>query len=82
MKHLGKILKHIRGFNHLTQDELARKLGIKRSYVSEIESGKKLPSAEVMENYASVFNIPLSTILILEERYNLICWIALNNLEK
>ena len=41
MNNLGKILKHIRVFNDLTQLELSKKLNISRSYISEIESGKK-----------------------------------------
>jgi transcriptional regulator with XRE-family HTH domain len=52
MNNLGKILKHIRVFNDLTQLELSKKLNISRSYISEIESGKKIPTLEVLRDYS------------------------------
>jgi transcriptional regulator with XRE-family HTH domain len=38
---LGKILKHIRVFGDYTQSELAEKIDISSSYISEIETDKK-----------------------------------------
>lgn len=35
---IGKMLKEARERNHLTQEQLAMKLGKKRSYISRIES--------------------------------------------
>jgi transcriptional regulator with XRE-family HTH domain len=45
---LPKILKHIRTFNKLTQLELSNKLGICRSYISQIEKGVKKPTNETL----------------------------------
>ena len=47
--------------------ELAARLGISKSYLSEIESGKKAPSVEIIERYASEFQIPASSILFFSE---------------
>jgi len=70
MNNLNKILKHIRIFNHTTQLELAENLGMSRSYISEIESGKKTPSLEVLEKYSVAFKIPLSAIILFAENYD------------
>jgi len=64
---VGKILKHIRIFNKLKQNELSEMLGISKSYISEIESCKKIPTIEVLQKYSDTFNISLSTILLFTE---------------
>lgn len=38
------------------------------SYLSEIESGKKRPSLDLLDRYARIFGIPASTFLALEEK--------------
>lgn len=67
---LGRILKHIRIFNHYTQIEVAERLNLSPSYISEIETDKKVPTIEVLQNYSSIFDIPLSSILLFAEEYN------------
>jgi transcriptional regulator with XRE-family HTH domain len=69
MNNLNKILKHIRAFNKLTQQQLEEKTGIDRAYISEIENGKKTPSLKVLGKYSVAFKIPLSTILLFAENY-------------
>lgn len=46
-----------------TQVELAEMLGIDRSYLSEIESGKKDPSLRVLKTLADGFKLTLSQLL-------------------
>ncbi len=53
--------------HELTQKELAEKLRISTSYLSEIESGKKTPTLSVLNYYAQVFDVPVSSILFLAE---------------
>ena len=67
---LGSVLKHIRVFNKNTQLELAENLDISRSYISEIESGNKTPTIELLQKYSDNFNIPLSTIMLFAEEYD------------
>ena len=69
MNNLNKILKQIRIFNYLNQAQLSDKISLSRSYISEIETGKKIPSMEVLEKYARTFDIPLSAIMIFAENY-------------
>lgn len=60
-------LRLIRVFHDIKQKDLAEKLGISNSYLSEIESGNKPPSLELIEKYAEVFKMPTSSILFFSE---------------
>lgn len=64
---LNEALRLIRVFHDLNQKDLADKLGISNSYLSELESGKKTPTLEVIEKYSEVFNMPSSSILFFSE---------------
>ena len=52
----------------MKQVELAKQLKISTSYLSEIESGKKPPSIELLDSYAGIFGIPASTFLLFKEQ--------------
>lgn len=65
---LSEALRLIRVFHDLKQVELAIKLGISKSYLSEIESGKKVPTIDLIEKYEREFEIPKSSILFFSER--------------
>lgn len=64
---LHKALKLIRIFHEMKQKELADLLEISRSHLSEIESGKKKPSYDLLERYAKIFNVPISNLLFFSE---------------
>ncbi len=64
---LHRALRLIRIFHEITQKELAQQLGISPSHVSEIEAGKKKPSYDLLEKYASYFNVPVSNIIFFSE---------------
>ena len=63
-------LRLVRVFHDLNQTALAELLGISKSYLSEIESGKKPVTLELLEKYASAFNMPLSSLMFFAERVN------------
>ncbi len=65
---LGKVLRHIRVFNNYSQTDLANKLKVSRSYMSEIESGIKVPTIEFLQKYSDFANIPLSNIILFAEQ--------------
>ncbi|MEH2382054.1 MAG: helix-turn-helix transcriptional regulator [Nostoc sp.] len=67
---LSEALRLIRVFYDLTQKELAEKLGISKSYLSEIESGKKTPTLELLNRYSEFFDIPASSIMFFSESLN------------
>lgn len=68
MLHLA--LKHLRRFHKLRQQDLAHKLGISNSYLSEIESGLKAHAItiDLLNRYSIIFDIPVSTILLFSEQ--------------
>ncbi|WP_373529975.1 helix-turn-helix transcriptional regulator [Nostoc sp.] len=67
---LSEALRLMRVFYDLTQKELAEKLGISKSYLSEIESGKKTPTLELLNRYSEFFDIPASSIMFFSESLN------------
>ncbi|MCZ7597545.1 MAG: helix-turn-helix domain-containing protein [Gammaproteobacteria bacterium] len=52
---IGTALRLVRDYHRLDQRELAGKLGISPSYLSELEKGKKKPSLELLEKYRGGF---------------------------
>lgn len=64
---INKALKLIRQFHKMTQTDLAEKLEISKSYLSEIESGKKTVSLPLLEKYSKIFEVPTSSLVFLSE---------------
>lgn len=65
---INRALFLIRDFHGLTQSELATRLGISNSYLSEIESSKKDVSLEILSKYEKLFSIPASSIMLFSEQ--------------
>lgn len=65
---ISRALRMVRTFHRLKQIDLADKLEISNSYLSEIESGVKSPSVELLGKYSTIFRIPVSTLLLFSER--------------
>jgi transcriptional regulator with XRE-family HTH domain len=65
---IGRALKLTRMFHRQTQIGLAARLCISNSYLSEIESGSKPVSLELLTKYSELFKIPVSTLLVFSER--------------
>lgn len=64
---IGNAIKLIRQYHNLSQTQLALKLSISTSYLSELESGKKEPTLDILQRYSSVFNVPLSSLVVFSE---------------
>ncbi len=64
---INRALKAIRMYHGITQTQLASDLNISKSYLSEIESGKKTVSYNFLEDFASYFDMPTSTLVYLSE---------------
>lgn len=63
----GQALKLLRRYQGLNQSALAIKLGVSRSYVSELESGNRTPSFDLLNRYADVFEVPVSSLVFFAE---------------
>lgn len=64
---IHEALRLIRVFHDLKQVELAQRLGVSKSHVSEIEKGNKTPSLDLIQRYATEFKIPVSSIMFFAE---------------
>lgn len=67
---LNRALKLLRTYHQYTQVELAKRLGISNSYLSELEKGDKTPGLDLLERYSEVFKMPVSSILLFSESIN------------
>ena len=63
----GKALRLLRRSHDLKQQELATRLKVSRSYISELESGNRTPSYDLLERYAETFKIPVSSLVFFAE---------------
>jgi transcriptional regulator with XRE-family HTH domain len=68
MKHMGTALRSLRVFHDLSQTHAADKLDISKSFLSEIEAGKKEPTLALLSRYAQAFAVPLSSLLFFAEQ--------------
>jgi DNA-binding XRE family transcriptional regulator len=58
----GRRLRELRRQNALTQSDMARKFGIDRSYISDVERGRKSISLPILEVIALGLRISLSDL--------------------
>lgn len=59
----GTILKKLRQDNNLTQDELAKKIDTSRSNIANYENDKNMPSVDILEKLAKLFNCTTDYLL-------------------
>lgn len=64
---IGDVLKRMRAIYGYKASEMSSALGISASYLSEIENNKKKPSLELLEKYADIYGIRLSSLILLSE---------------
>jgi transcriptional regulator with XRE-family HTH domain len=67
---LNEALRLIRVYHDLRQSEMATKIGISKSYLSEIEKGHKKPTLELVQKYSDAFDVPASSIMFFSENMN------------
>ena len=64
---LNRALRLLRTYHQFTQVDLAARLGISNTYLSEIERGDKQPSMELLKGYSEIFKMPVSSIMLFSE---------------
>lgn len=69
MEKIGKRIKYLRKEKHLTQIDLAEKLGAAQNTISQYEHGKAKISIDILVNLAQIFEISTDYILGLVELY-------------
>jgi transcriptional regulator with XRE-family HTH domain len=66
---MSEALRLVRVFHDLSQSETARRTGLSKSYISELEAGNRKISIEVLEKYSSAFKLPISSLMLFLENY-------------
>lgn len=64
---INNALRLVRIYHNLTPAETSQRLGISRSYLSELEKGSKTASIEVLNKYAVAFDMPVSSLMLFVE---------------
>ena len=72
MQHFGEKLRSLRTYHNITLKQLARLLGYTtHSYLSELESGQKLPTTKLILQISYLFNVTTDELLKDELQLNL-----------
>ncbi len=64
----GKIVRKRRRQLGLSQEALSHRSGLHRTYISDIERGKKSPSLRAMISLAGALDTDVSTLILLTEQ--------------
>ena len=62
-EHFGKRMREIRISQNLSIQKVADEVGIQRNYVSQIEKGDKIPSADTMIRIANALSVTMDLLL-------------------
>lgn len=70
VKSFGEAVQEIRIENGLSQDELASRIGMQRTYISDVERGVRNTSISNAKRIARALNVPLAKIIEMGESEN------------
>lgn len=62
-KKLGQNMKRIRLAKHMSQGDICRKLGLGRSYISNVESGKNNPTLSTITKLAEALGVKIEELI-------------------
>jgi transcriptional regulator with XRE-family HTH domain len=60
---LGSNVKRLRRVMGLSQEEFAHRAGVHRTYVSDIELGKRNPTIEIVQQFAKALEVAPGSLL-------------------
>lgn len=66
---VSKVLKYLRKYHKQRQEDVATAVESSKSHICDIERGKRYPSLRILKAYGELYEIPVSTIIILCENY-------------
>ena len=69
VKHLGKRLRELRVKNEMSQEDVARAIGVSPQAISKWETGKSDPDISNLISISSLFRVPVDELLDQESRY-------------
>lgn len=63
MTSVGELLKSLRNERKLSQEALAKELGVHQTTISGIECNERLPSAELVMALSRFFGVPIEQLM-------------------
>ena len=60
-------IKELRAKHHLTQQQLAEKVGVRRETIVFLEMGKYNPSLKLARQIAQLFQCPIEEVFLFDE---------------
>jgi Predicted transcriptional regulators len=64
---LGNVLKLLRIANEMSMKDLARKMDVSSTYISEVEANNRNPSLDMLSKFSTALGVSKSTILYFDE---------------
>ena len=64
---LNRALRLIRVYHDLNLSEASQRVGLSKSYISEMERGHKKVSLDVLQKYSVAFGVPMSSLMLFAE---------------
>ncbi|OUP19080.1 transcriptional regulator [Lachnoclostridium sp. An196] len=68
MTDFGNRLKNLRLRKHMTQSDLAERLGVTKSVISAYETGLRMPSYDILIKISRIFRVTTDYLLGLESK--------------
>lgn len=65
---INEALRLVRVYHDLSLADAGKRVGLSKSYISEIEKGHKKVTMDVLEKYSLAFDVPMSSLLFFAER--------------
>lgn len=65
---IGETIKLLRILYGINSQDLALKIEISQSYMSEIENNKKVPKLEIIKKISEIFKIRTSSLIYIDEK--------------
>jgi transcriptional regulator with XRE-family HTH domain len=56
---IGERLRHLRQAKHMSQDDIEKRAGLLRCYISRVENGRTVPNVVTLQKLAAAFEVPL-----------------------
>lgn len=68
LQNYGKAIRVLRQERNISQEELAELCGLHRTYISDVELGKRNVSLENIQKFAIALNVSISDVFLTIER--------------
>lgn len=65
--YFGRVVKQLRDSQRLSQEALAERADLNRTYLGEVERGVATPSLATINKIATAFNLPTSDLIARSE---------------